>query len=136
MAGSDSASRRVLGWRRWSLVSACRRLAQISSWTKSFSCSHGPCSSTTTRNPAVASSLATTPPAAPAPTIRKSGADAVMWPGSAPPHPLAEAGDVGEVVLAVPGVHGHHLVDGHEPAVLRVAEPASAFRGSELPKER
>src|SRR5436190_19912912 len=44
----------------------------ISSCGNSRSSRHGPCSSTTTRNPAVDSSFATTPPAAPEPTTTKS----------------------------------------------------------------
>src|SRR5262245_36486950 len=43
-----------------------------SSWSNCFSVSRGPCSSTTTENPAVDSSFAMMPPAAPDPTIAKS----------------------------------------------------------------
>ena len=43
-----------------------------SSWSNCASVSRGPCSSTTTVKPAVESSLAMMPPAAPEPTITKS----------------------------------------------------------------
>src|SRR5262245_47747632 len=43
-----------------------------SSWSNCFSVSRGPCSRTTTENPAVDSSFAMMPPAAPDPTIAKS----------------------------------------------------------------
>src|SRR5215831_18712296 len=69
---SFSVLRNVVGETFQSLESAFCWKILISSWTKSRSVRHGPCSSTTTRNPAVESSFATTPPAAPDPTMAKS----------------------------------------------------------------
>src|SRR5512134_2434600 len=49
----------------------CVKVAN-SSWSNCFSVSRGPCSRTTTESPAVASSFAMMPPAAPDPTMTKS----------------------------------------------------------------
>src|SRR5438105_15805714 len=62
---SASVLRNVLGWRFQSFMREPWRKNLISSCVKSFSRRYGPCSRTTTLKPAVASSLAITPPAAP-----------------------------------------------------------------------
>src|ERR1700736_5374945 len=65
-------SRNVCGLKVGSLVMPLRKLYFNSSCSKSPGPSRGPCSSTTTVNPARDSSRAMTPPAAPDPTTTKS----------------------------------------------------------------
>src|SRR5688500_11706019 len=55
----------------WLLQRPCMKVAN-SSWSNCCSVRRGPCSRTTTENPAVDSSFAMMPPAAPDPTIAKS----------------------------------------------------------------
>src|SRR5260221_3299148 len=71
-AVSSADLRKVMGWVLTLLVSRLWIKIFVSSWVKSFSRRYSPCSRTTTWKPLVESSFASTPPAAPEPTITKS----------------------------------------------------------------
>src|SRR5260370_7928352 len=77
-AVSCSGSRDGVGWRARLVDSEFRLNAQYSSCLNWPGSMRGPCSRTTTRKPFEDSSLASTPPADPEPTIRKSTASVVL----------------------------------------------------------
>src|SRR6185312_8582723 len=136
-AVSASLMRSVFGCTRGSFVRPCCSRAQISSWRKSRSRRYGPCSNTTISKPACASSFATTPPAAPAPTMTKStGLAPIRGLRFEPPaHAPAKRCDMGNVMLAVPGVHGDQLINGDQPVVFGVQEGSRPLDGTELPQQ-
>src|ERR1700736_3398308 len=78
LAVSRSDSLNVVGWLPGLFDSAFRLNAQYSSCLNWPGSMRGPCSRTTTRKPFEDSSLASTPPADPEPTIRKSTASVVL----------------------------------------------------------